>query len=406
MRAYAMKRKVPVYYKLGTEPNGTITGSVSVDANGVASGFTTSQYITTNGGSTVSADNLKSFEVQVKVTTPSSWTESGRIINPTNGADSTTAPFIYIVSSAAGLNFYNGSTYMVLNALNNVSTNTTYWFKWIYDGSVVKCYYSIDGNEFILNSEVTPAYKPFFNSSQFSVGCRSYDKYAGCVWNGSIDLKECYIKLNNKFWWSGTKYVRGSVDDYVYYDIDIPTYTMQRQGFIYYKYDYQSWSRPNLGSNGTMGGSSFAVASSAGSAAAAFDGDGGSYTNYMNAGNWISWYNPDPLKISSVVLYSSGASYMPRAGRLQYSDDNANWATAVTWSNPSSSNPFTIANTEENHHKFWRIYVDTKGTNSGNSDFSNIVINAQKAIVVQSTKEDHVFHKPDITAYMAKVRKG
>lgn len=186
----------------------------------------------------------------------------------------------------------------------------------------------------------------------------------------------------------------------------VRSYSMMRQFFIYYKYNYQAWSQPTMGGNGTMGGSSFAVASSAGTAYSAFDGNGGSYTNYMNAGNWISWYNPDPLKVSKVVLSSSGASYMPRAGKLQYSDNNSTWETAVSWSNSSSQNPFTVNNTNTTHHKYWRIYVDTKGTNSGNSDFSNIAITAQKAIVVQSTKDDYVFYKPDITAYTAKRRKG
>ena len=184
-------------------------------------------------------------------------------------------------------------------------------------------------------------------------------------------------------------------------EVGVKNYSMMRTSFVYYKYSYQAWSQPILGSNGTMGGSSFAVASSAGSAYSAFDGNGGSYTNYMNVNNWISWYNPDPLKISKVVLTASGASYMPRAGRLEYSDDNANWATAVTWSNSSSQNPFTI-NVDAYHHKYWRIYVTTKGTNSGNSDFSNIAITAQKTVVVESTEDDHDFYKPDITAYMAK----
>ena len=181
----------------------------------------------------------------------------------------------------------------------------------------------------------------------------------------------------------------------------VKNYAMMRQYFVYYKYEYQDWSQPVLSSNGTMGGSSFAVASSAGTAYSAFDNNGGSYTNYMNAGAWISWYNPLPLKISKVVLTASGASYMPRAGTLEYSDNNSTWTNAVTWSNSSSQNPFTI-NVNTSHHKYWRVTVTTKGTNSGNSDFSNIAITAKKTVEVQSNENDYDFYKPDITAYVAK----
>lgn len=181
----------------------------------------------------------------------------------------------------------------------------------------------------------------------------------------------------------------------------VKNYAMMRQYLVYYKYSYQSWSQPTLGSNGSMGGSSFAVASSAGTAYSAFDGNGGSYTNYMNAGAWISWYNPDPLKISKVVLTSSGGGYMPRAGTLEYSDNNSTWTNAVTWNNSSSQNPFTI-NVNTSHHKYWRVTVTTKGTSGGNSDFSNIAITAQKTLVVQSTEDSYDFSKPKITAYTAK----
>lgn len=187
-----------------TSINATKVGSPSL-SDFVASGFSTSNYYKVTGGATVSASALTSFEIVCKITTPSSWTSNGRVINPTNGSDSTTAPYIEIEQSNVQLQFYNGSSYISFKALQNPASNTTYWFKWVYDGSTVKSYYSTNGSSYTLNATTTPSYKPFFNSNEFSIGCRSHDSAPVCVWNGSVDLSELKITLNGSLWLSGTR---------------------------------------------------------------------------------------------------------------------------------------------------------------------------------------------------------
>lgn len=187
-----------------TSINATKVGSPTINGF-VASGFSTSNYYKVTGGSPVAASNLNSFEICCKVTTPSTWNSAGRILNPTNGADSTTAPYIQVTTGNSALIWYNGSTYDNFIVFTGCASNTTYWFKWVYNGSTVKSYYSTDGYNFTLNIEKTPTYKPYFNSNEFSIGCRSYDKASVCVWNGSVDLSELKITLNGSLWLSGTK---------------------------------------------------------------------------------------------------------------------------------------------------------------------------------------------------------
>lgn len=194
------------------ELNAIVVGSPT-KSGFVYSSFSTSKYLKVTGGATVSASALTSFEVCCKVTTPSSWTSAGRILNPTNGADSTTAPYIQVRTGDAVLYWYNGSTYEGFGALGSPASNTTYWFKWVYDGSTVKSYWSTNGKDFTLNAEKTPTYKLFFNSNEFSIGCRSNDSAAVCVWNGSIDLENLYINVNGSPWLRGVKDV--VVDKYL-----------------------------------------------------------------------------------------------------------------------------------------------------------------------------------------------
>lgn len=135
--------------------------------------------------------------------------------------------------------------------------------------------------------------------------------------------------------------------------------------------------QPVLSANGTIGGDSFAVGASVNEAYKAFDNSASSYCNRLNADQWLEWYNPQPLCIGQVKWQASGNVYMQRAGLLQYSDDNAAWITAVEWTNSDSTNPFTIQ-VGETHgsHKYWRLYFTQKGTSSGNSDVSNLVLTA------------------------------
>lgn len=186
--------------------SGTTVGTLT-DNNGVVSGFSTNNYITSNINGTYQAGDVDNFEISMKVVTPSSWTSNGRIINWNGGADSTLGPYIEATQSSICLWFYNG-TYKSTCALNSPSSNTTYFIKFVYDGNSIKGYYKLNAEDnWILTAETAFAKtEVYFKTTDFTVGGRAFDKLAVCVWNGSIDLKECYIKVNSQNVWNG--YVR------------------------------------------------------------------------------------------------------------------------------------------------------------------------------------------------------
>lgn len=171
----------------------------------------------------------------------------------------------------------------------------------------------------------------------------------------------------------------------------------------YWKYQYDIWTQPVLASNGTMGGESFACASSNGDAYKAFDSSSSSYCNGLNTNTWLSWYNPIPLKISSIEINSSGNGNMQRSGILQYSDDNTNWTDAVSWSNPSSQRPFSFQCSEQTLHKYWRIYFTLKGTSSSNSDCTNCSITANTRSIIPSTSDDYDYYTDDEVPFLPKI---
>lgn len=179
------------------EPNLTITGTLT-NNNGVFSGFSTTNYGTFNGSSVIAAP--ESFEILFKITTGSSFPSYARIINPIiSSGDSTLAPYIQVASSGIILVWYDGSSYSSYTAIETPHLNTMYWLKWAYDGSTITGLYSLDGKAYTTVSNNGNPVTPRFNTTTLRLGSRNNDSQA--VFNGSIDLNESYIKINDEIWW-------------------------------------------------------------------------------------------------------------------------------------------------------------------------------------------------------------
>lgn len=381
---------IPNDINLELDPlNATVVGSPTI-INGVASGFSTSNYLIFNGAGTVPAGNLNSFEIAVKVKTPTTWTSNGRVINPTNGADSTTAPYIEVNQQGAHLQWYNGS-YFYCTALENLSSNTTYWFKWVYDGSTIKGYYSTNGSDYILNSTTTPPYKPYFNSTEMGIGCRVSDKYSGCVWNGSVDLKETYIKVNGSIWWKGGS---GNLTLKAGSKVYVPNGKTEQK---YYKYTYEDWAQPVLSANGTVGGDSFAVeattSSSSYPAYKAFDNTNG-YWIAQTVSAYITFYNPKPLKVTNLHIKNpnySDHNYASLAGVIYGSDDNLTWVEIAQYTNSVLGNLAEWDIDLSTNTKFYKYHkIQNTKSNKDWVGFAEITITAQQLTgSVESTADDY-----------------
>ena len=129
--------------------------------------------------------------------------------------------------------------------------------------------------------------------------------------------------------------------------------------------------RPNITSNGTLGGDTFACASNnfpwsnTGLCYQMFDGVDGSFngngTNH-NGGGWIKWYNPRPLKISNVIC-AAGYSGDWFDVTFRGSNDGTNW-TDVAYFNHGVRQNCPVNSPD--FYKYWMMYNNSGFGHDGN----------------------------------------
>lgn len=188
------------------EDNFIKVGNIQVSKDGIVSGFTTSNGLRLSDQKSYSTGEINSMEMVFKIHTPTegNWTTNGRIINSTTSYDSfaldisQTRPCFCFINADSSI----GKTVEVAPA--NMTSNTDYWIKVTYDGTNLYGYYSLDGENYTLQGTLEHSSNDLYIDSSFSIGNRSYDSYSNCVWNGTIDLKECQIKVNDEIWWQPT----------------------------------------------------------------------------------------------------------------------------------------------------------------------------------------------------------
>lgn len=200
----------------------------------------------------------------------------------------------------------------------------------------------------------------------------------------------------------GTEYKQTTVevtaeDEYDFYK-SVTIYKVVKENIRkYYKYDIKDFVQPTLTSEGLLGGSYFACGGQArNSIYAAFDNNASTFAQfgtYSGANNLI-FYNPNPLKISSLSFQDySGAQW--NNGKLEYSDDGYTWTlsndnitnSAVNWS-------FNVS--EQGYHRYWKLTVTAAaGYNGSNWDCWQLNINATEKTIVEGTEQDYDFYKDE-----------
>lgn len=122
----------------------------------------------------------------------------------------------------------------------------------------------------------------------------------------------------------------------------------------------EDFNYPTLSSNGTMGGSSFAVnAEDDGSHPAyyAFDNNSNTYWRYGASSGSFTFYNPEAIIVNQ-ILYSPYYSY-PTAGEIRGSNNGSNWTTITSFTNDVNST-FTIDLSSNNTaYKYYQIYISS-----------------------------------------------
>lgn len=180
-----------------------VTGSPTVSADGLASGFSTANYLTTPKFPT----GVTNLETVWKVKF-SSLSTTQYFYN--------TAPYYSLLLGMNGSKFRfwlsNNTTNWDISSgatgTTTLTTNTWYYVKFTYDGSTYKLYTSTDNSTWTLEVSLSSAKTIGVNYATGRIGHGWTDNPAN---NTTIDLKESYIKINGQYWWSGfyTKNVIG-----------------------------------------------------------------------------------------------------------------------------------------------------------------------------------------------------
>lgn len=175
------------------------------------------------------------------------------------------------------------------------------------------------------------------------------------------------------------------------------------KGKKYYK--YEDFVQPVLTENGTMGGDSFACDQStyytenSGDEQKAwyvFDGKFNGQEWQVNSVSlttwyWLSWYNPQPIKISKVGVTNAAGQYSMLAWKLQGSNDNSTWTDLTTGTNENVSAVTTwymeIPEEKQGFYKYYRIYCQPRSTTA--LMIRELTITAITENIVQATSSNY-----------------
>ena len=165
-----------------------------------------------------------------------------------------------------------------------------------------------------------------------------------------------------------------------------------------------NWTQPNLSSNGSMGGDSFAVSSnrvqlSGNDVYKAFDGvtSGGNYfhTESGTKTGYIDIYNPVPIKITGFTIYNQNgsANRASSAGIIYGSDNGLDWTQITTYTNSVQTAGGTWNISLSSNSKYYNYYriESTAGGSDSYWTINEIKISATHQLAVKHSN-GHMFY--------------
>ena len=405
----AVKEIVRKYYKYGNTPNVTKVGNPTI-SNGVASGFSTSNYLTLPEKYDLLIGN-KTWEFYGKFTTSNNVTTAQRFFClGSMGGVYQHGILFGIYNGYANLSIGQGSNQSLsLNTQSGtILSNSTYTFKCNFTGTSYNIYLS--------NGDILPetpaatleSNKSLVASSTYSVssklGVREVynDGRVRDPWLGSIDLKKFYIKINNEDVWHGTFVEESTESDYDFYK-DVLVYKIVKENVRkYYKYDWETAFSPIFYSQteATEGINGVKIINNA-----------GYYyltqrtTHTISRGNTVTFDMGETSKgITSIGFTGivSGGNYPSLVmSNVQCSEDNSTWITiASSYGGRGTvyTNPLTI--TTPNNYRYIRFTASNDDGGFSQGGCQSLTVGYNKRIVINGTPDDYDFYE-DVDVYKA-----
>ena len=216
--------KVVLYYGITspinpypTQVGYTVVGSPTI-TDGVVSGFSSSDYVQCSS----LPSSITSFEHQLKFTTGNSAPAPNSYWG-LSGYGTSRAGFYITPNNVLGCHWINFETGKRRQYLSNLvlNNNSTYWAKWKFLNGVATIYYSTDGVNW---SNKTMSPQPTASAGTYTDFC--FGNTSSGTFNGSIDLKETYIKVNGDYFFNGAAFFYNPASTPLFTGVikDLPTY--------------------------------------------------------------------------------------------------------------------------------------------------------------------------------------
>ncbi len=212
--------KTKKYFKYGNAINAATVGSPTV-SNGVASGFSSSNFLI-NPSLIFTTSQL----IETVICFSCTDTNSDQSIVHNWASDGLTNLIEFGVGNGYIRCYnFNNSTH---SNLFSIQPNVKYWVKQITNNNVKSYSYSIDGINYISSPITSSVVKVNDKLAQtgLTLGCNT-PYYGAPFTSGSIDLKQCYIKVNDVEIWHGTFAEESTSSDYDFYKEVTKTYAIR-----------------------------------------------------------------------------------------------------------------------------------------------------------------------------------
>ena len=364
-------------------------GTLAIDNNGIASGFSNANYCQLPAHLAPSSNWEVNMCVQphstATLSTSVNWWEShAMILGIPNGHYGwwdhgttiiyTKQPNITMMCTTNSIQIIlNSSTYggdstgigTIIKTGLTLSSAKFYDIKINFTGtSYIAQYREYGTNNWITLGNINSSTK--IGECQLLVG-HSYQGIAGDGWigvredyfNGKIDLFNSYIKVNNQLWWTNKQISKSG--------LIITNHLAGVNSEMKEVVVEKAWTQPILTSNGTLGGDSFAVYTTSTAtdmpqnlykAFNSTDNPAGVTYARINT-NDVIFYSPNPLKCNqfSIMDYWSGSYYQYglRAGIVKGSNNGTDWVTIDTISGGTAQKKNVFNFTNNNFYKYYKL---------------------------------------------------